>query len=516
MGYIIDAFISGLVQTVSWPALGYMLAGIVYGLIIGLLPGLGGGLAIIISLPFIYGMAPIPVFAFLLGMYSVTATAGDITSVLFGIPGEGSCAATIIDGYAMTRNGEAGRALGAALMSSWVGAVLGALALLVAIPILRPLVLSFGFPEYCMLSIAGVSFMATLTGDQPLRALAVGCAGILLSTVGLDSGFGIPRYVFGMLYFWDGVPLVPLSLGLFAFPAVIDMAMRGGSISGVIPKDLARGVWQGCKDTFIHFWLVFRCSLIGIWIGFLPGIGGNVAQWVSYGHAVQSSKDKERFGKGDVRGVLGPGACNNSKEGGALIPTVAFGVPGNLIMAFLLAAFVLTGLVPGPDMLTKRLDVTMSFVWIIVLSNVILVPLLLLFTAQIIKITFVRSSLLIPGIMVLVIIGGYCANNEANDLIALVAFSVIGYFMVLMRWPRPPFILGFVLGPLIEHNMRMSQGIYGFSWLGRPIVIVVYLLIIVSVFYSKREEMGRYALVTKPWVALGNWLKGGAGGKKDD
>jgi TctA family transporter len=243
---------------------------------------------------------------------------------------------------------------------------------------------------------------------------------------------------------------------------------------------------EGIKDTFRHFWLVFRCSMVGVFVGILPGAGGGVAQWMAYAHAVQSAKDskeREGFGKGDVRGVLGPGAANNSKEGGELIPTVAFGVPGGGAMAILLSAFLIMGLSPGPDMLTKHLAITFSMVWTLAIANVITVLLCLTVLDQIAKVTNIRGNLIIPFILLLVFIGSYTANGQIIDLIVTLIFGVLSYFMVLFGWPRPPFVLGFVLGKVMETYFFISVARYGFAWLGQPLIVGLILLMLFVISY---------------------------------
>jgi len=263
--------------------------------------------------------------------------------------------------------------------------------------------------------------------------------------------------------------------------------VRGTAIAGDVSYGrLGKGVTEGIKDTFRHFGLTIRCSLIGTFIGIMPGLGGGVAQWLAYGHATQSARDaneRKGFGQGDVRGVLGPGAANNSKEGGALIPTVAFGVPGSSSMAILLGGFFLLGLVPGPDMLTKHLPLTLSMVWTIVLANIITVGASLVFINQLAKLTTIRAHLLIPFIVLLVFIGSYTANNSYGDLVAMLVFGALGYAMVAAGWPRAPFILGLVLGKLAENYLYISTTRYGAAWLGRPVVVVLFLLAVLVIAY---------------------------------
>ncbi|MBI4529083.1 MAG: tripartite tricarboxylate transporter permease [Deltaproteobacteria bacterium] len=496
----IDAFYAGLIQILPLTAQGqqaflFMLLGIFIGFWIGVLPGLGAAATLALMLPFVYRMDTVTAFAFLLGMNTVNETTGDITSVLFGVPGEATTTATIVDGHPMAKKGEAGRALGAALMSSLVGAIFGAVALALAIPIMNPLVLSIGAPEFFMLALLGITFVASLSGGNLLKGLAAGCLGFALATVGLDPIRASPRFTFegvlgqnAALFLWDGVSLVAVAIGLFAIPEIMDLAIQGTSIAREKVGKLG-GVWQGVKDTFHHWWLVIRCSAIGTYIGILPGIGGSAAQWIAYAHAVQSSPGRERFGKGAVEGVLGPGAANNSKDGGALVPTLAFGVPGSVSMAILLGAFLIHGIVPGPDMLdpTKHLPLTFSFVWIIVIGNIITVSVCFLFLNQLAKITYIRGVLLVPFLLLLIYLGGFTVKNSFGDMILVLIFGALGWFMIQFDWQRPPLLLGLVLGTIAERNLFISTRAYGYGWLTHPGVIIIGLLILGAIVYSIRQ-----------------------------
>jgi TctA family transporter len=497
---MIEALFEGLTLVVQWKPLAFMMLGIVLGFWVGLLPGLGGATTLALMLPFIYAMQPVEAFAFLLGMHAVVATTGDITSVLFGVPGEAASAATILDGHAMAKKGEAGRALGAALASSLVGAIVGAFALAIAIPMVRPLVLTFGSPELFMLAIVGIAFIASLSAPGVrgmVRGFLSGGLGLLCATVGQDPQAGIARYTFDSLYLWGGLDLVPVLVGIFAIPEIVDLAIRRTSIAGTLPAGrVSKGALEGVKDTFRHFWLTIRCSLIGTFIGIMPGMGGAVAQWMAYGHATQSARNAEErkgFGAGDVRGVLGPGAANNSKEGGSLIPTVAFGVPGSTAMAILLGGFFLLGLVPGPDMLTKHLPVTFSMVWTIVIANVVTVIACFLFLDHLARVTTVRGTVLIPVILVLIFIGSYTSNNHYGDILLTLVFGGIGYLMVVAGWPRAPFVLGLVLGKIAENYLYISVARYDAAWLTRPVVLVLIAIALAVIFWPLVQRRRRAA-----------------------
>jgi len=394
----------------------------------------------------------------------------------------------------MAKNGEAGRALGAVLMSSLVGAIFGAVALAAAIPVIRPLVLTFGSPEFFMLALLGITFVASLSGEDQLKGIVAGGLGLMLATIGLDPISGIQRYTFGQLFLWDGIGLVPITIGFYAIPETIELAVLGTSIAGEKVGKLG-GVMQGVKDTFRHWWLVIRCSALGTFTAIIPGMGAATTQWLAYAHAVQSSPNKERFGKGAVEGVLGPGAANNSTLGGSLITTIAFGVPASVVMAILLGAFIIQGIVPGPDMLIPepkgKLSLTFSFVWVIIISNAITVAICFLFLNQLAKVTQVRGSLIIPLILVLIYLGAFAEKNAFEDMLVVLFFGGLGWILEKLKWPRPPVLLGLVLGPLAENRLFLSTDNYGLAWLWRPGVLIIFALILLGIFYpivKKRLE----------------------------
>ncbi|MBI2996938.1 MAG: tripartite tricarboxylate transporter permease, partial [Deltaproteobacteria bacterium] len=359
-----------------------------------------------------------------------------------------------------------------------------------------PLVLSFKSPEFLALGLLGIAFLAVLSGQNKLKGVLAGGLGLVLAMVGLDPQENIERYTLGLVGLWEGVGLVAALVGLFAIPEIVDLWVKGTSIAETRIGKLG-GVGQGIKDTFIHLGITLRCSVIGTFFGLVPGVSGALSQWVAYGHAVQSASDKSRFGKGDVRGVLGPGAANNSGIGAAMIPTVAFGVPGSATTAILLGAFMIQGLQPGPKMLTENLSLIFSMVWLIVVSNIITVVVCLLFLNQVAKITYVRGALLIPALLALVFLGGYADTNSYLAMAITVIFGAIGLVMVHQGWPRPPMVLGLVLGPLIERNLFISYEVYRFGFLLRPIVLVILVIAIAVLFLPNIQE----------WTARRNALR---------
>ena len=493
---------------ISEPArLMYLFLGVIMGLVLGIIPGLGGLVGLSILLPFTFGMDPYSALAMMLGLSAVTVTSDTIPAVLFSVPGTVGSAATVIDGYPMAQRGEAGRALGAAFMASLFGGIFGALLLAVSVPFLRPLVLLVGSAELLAICIFGLSLVASLSGGSPLKGMAAACIGILIATTGEDPQTATMRWTFDTNYLWDGLPIVPFALGLFALPEIADMVIKGSAISGRTETGSRFSQAAGIKDVFANWFLVLRCSSIGAILGAIPGMGAAVIDWIAYGHAARTEKGaSETFGKGDVRGVIASESSNNAKEGGALIPTVAFGVPGSASMALLLGAFLIHNIVPGPDLLTKRLDVTYTLVWSVAIANIFGAGICFLFANQLAKIVLIRIGILAPVILAVVYIGVYQASNDWGDLFALIVFGILGWVMKRADWPRPPVILGFVLGGLIERYLVITVQRYEFAWLGFPLVVILLVLTLLGILQPAVKAM----LATRQRRTAGERLKLGA------
>ena len=460
----------------------FLMLGCMMGLVLGIVPGIGGLAGTAMLLPFTFGMDPYSAFALLLGLGATTATGDPIPAVLFGVPGGAASAATVLDGFPMAKRGEAGRALSAAYMSSLMGGIFGAALLAVSIPILRPVMLYLGSPELLAFSVLGISMVAVLSGSAPLRGVGAGCLGVMIAMIGSDPQTGTLRWTMDSLYLWDGLPITPVLLGLFALPELCDLLIARTTISKSIDKQsIYKGQWQGVKDCFENWWLIMRCSWIGGGIGSIPGISASVVDWLAYGHALKTEKGAaQTFGKGDVRGVIASESSNNAKEGGALVPTLAFGVPGSATMAILLGAFLIHGLVPGPDMLHKNLDITYAMVWSVALANILGAGLCYAFSPQFARLATLRYTLILPAVLSVVYIGAFEASRSWGDLITLLLFGVFGWLMKQFKWPRPPLVLGLVLGDSIERYMFISIERYGFTWLARPVVAVLLILAIVG------------------------------------
>lgn len=487
---MLEAATEAFVAIVEPHRLLVLFSGVVLGLILGILPGIGGIAGIALLMPFTFGMDPYTAFAFLLGLAAVTSTGDPIPAIMFGVPGGAGSAATVLDGLPMARRGEAGRALSAAYMSSLMGGLFGAALLGLTIPLLRPLVLFIGSPELLALSVFGISMVAVLAGNTPLKGLAAAGLGIMLAMIGSDPQSGTMRWTLDLLYLWDGLPLLPITLGLFALPELCDLAISRTSIASNTKVDVRAGMLQGARDCFRHIFLVLRCSWLGASLGAVPGIGSAIIDWLAYAHAVQTEKGaRETFGRGDVRGVIASESANNAKEGGALVPTIAFGVPGSASMAILLGAFLIHGLVPGPGMLTENLSVTYSLVWSIAIANILGAGLCYLFSGQFAKLATLRYTLILPTVLALIYIGAFEGSRDWGDLWALLVFGVLGWVMKQLKWPRPPLILGFVLGAVIERYLYISIGRYGAEFLLKPLVAILLAMSVLALLRPMLREV---------------------------
>lgn len=475
----------------QFPRLMFLVLGVLVGLALGLLPGIGGLTGFALLVPFTYKMDPYAAFAMLLGMHSVIATSDVVTAVLFGVPGHAASQATVLDGLPMTKRGEGARALSACYTSSLLGGLIGAVILAVSLPLVRPVVLSMATPEMLALTIFGIAMVAALSGNAPLKGIVAACFGILVGMIGTNAQTGQMRWTGDLLYLEDGIPLVPIILGIFALPELCELAIQRTAIAANVPLTSRQGMRQGVMDTVRNWFLVVRCGGMGAFLGMIPGITGAVTDWIAYGHAMQTVKGaKDTFTKGDVRGVIAPEAANNAREGGMLVPMLAFGVPGGAVQAILLGAMMVHGFVPGPDILTKHLDLTYSMVWSIALANIFGTSLCFLLSGQFAKVATLRYTLILPIIMPIVYIGAFEGSRSWGDLLVLLIAGLIGWIMKRLKWARPPLILGLVLGLLIERYMSISVLRYGTGWLTRPAVMVL-LLLSALVFFNPLFKMLR-------------------------
>lgn len=502
---MIEALISGLGLIFQWEVLAYFGLGCVIGVWMGAIPGLGGAIGLVLLLPFTFSMEPVSAFALLLASWASTSTSGAITSVLMGIPATAASQATVLDGYPLAKRGESARALGAAFTSSAIGGVFGAAALGVSLPLILPIILAFESPETFMLGVLGLAMVGSLAGRSIMKGIAAAMFGLMLSMVGFPQSQAIPRYTFDTLYLLDSLPLIPVLLGLFAIPEIMELAIKNVSIAQTGSSKKSRaGLMQGINDALRNWWLVIRCSVIGAYIGMLPGLGASIVGWVTYGHAMQSAKDQSQFGQGDIRGVLAPEAANNALRGGALIPTVTMGIPGSVGTAVLMGALIMLGLRPGPSMLSENLDLTFSFVWMIAFASVIATVILLFTVEQVAKVALLPGHLVVPGVLLFVYMGAWLGGSSLGDWISCTAFGVLGFAMKRGGWPRPPVILALVLGSILEGYFQISMRVHqGIGWMTRPIVLVLIVVIIITLIFAARG-IARQKKSAKPAAGEGS------------
>lgn len=482
---MLDAFLTALQTILTGHHLMYLAGGVVLGLAIGIFPGLGGIAGLSLLLPFLYGMEPVSALAMLIGLVAVIPTSDTFTSVLMGIPGSSGSQATVLDGFPMAKKGQAARALSAAFAASLFGGLFGAVILTVFVLIARPVILAFGSAELFMLTLLGLSMVGVLAGGSLVKGLSACGMGLLLGSIGGAPATGEYRMTFDNSYLMDGIPLVVVGLGIFALPEIIDLLRQNRPIAEA--SKIGSGWLEGVKDLIRNKWLAVRCSVIGCVVGALPGLGGSVVDWIAYGHAVQTTKGKNEFGKGDVRGVLAPESSNNAKEGGGLIPTLLFGIPGSGSMAVFLGGMVLIGLEPGPAMVSTDLDITYTIVWSLALANVIGAGACLLLSKHVAKLTTIPYALMAPFMIMVICFAAFQATRDLGDLTTLLAIGVLGVLMKRFGWPRPAFLIGFVLAGGMETYLYQAVQFDGWGFLLKPGVLIIGALTVLSVVMAVRN-----------------------------
>lgn len=476
---MLEAALSALAQLTALETLIALVAGVVVGLMVGILPGLGGTAGLALLLPFVFGMEPNTALAMMIGLTAVTTTSDTFPSILMGIPGTSGSQATVLDGFPMSKRGEGTRALSAAFVSSLFGGIFGAFVLSFAVFFAKPIILKIGFGEQFMLVVLALSMVGILTGLNLWKGLASCALGLMLGALGAAPLSGVQRATLGTDYLLDPLPLVIVGLGMFATPEIIDLLRRQSAISE--SGKLGSGWLQGFKDWATNWWLSLRCAVIGCIVGALPGLGGSVVDWIAYGHAVQTTKNRELYGTGDVRGVVAPESANNAKEGGALIPTILLGIPGSGSMAILLGGLVLIGVEPGVELVTDQMDLVYLIIWSIAAANIVGAGICFFLAPQIAKLTTIRYALLAPFMLGIIFFAAFQATRSWGDLVALFVLSALGVYMKRFGWSRPALLIGFVLSVRVETSVYQTVALYGITFLQRPIVIALLILTLLSI-----------------------------------
>jgi putative tricarboxylic transport membrane protein len=475
---IIEGMMSGFSQSVSLEVFPYLFVGSIFGLIIGVIPGLSGHFAMAMAVTFLYTMEPAPGIAFLLGAHATVAQGGGLTAILFSTPGTGQNAATLLDGPPMRDKGEAGIAVGAAMAACFLGATFGALVLGLLIPVLREVVLFFGPPEVFILAFLALTFVAVLGKEDMTRSLIAALLGLLLAMIGVDNVTNTFRFTMNIDALGDGLNLVPVILGLFAVAEMIDLWVRGGTLARDVPKALSARetqaqIFQGIGLAFKNWWLVMRCSAIGTGMGLIPGLGSAPASFVAYGHAKQSSPDKDTFGKGNVKGVIGPEAANDAVEGGALASTLAFGIPGSSSMAILLSGLFILGLDTGPQMLNQNVDIVFVMIFTIIIGNFIGTLVGMFLVNPLSRATSIRASVMVPVLMAVIATGAFAGDRAIFDIGIAIVFGIFGYAMKVLNYSRSALLIGFVLGFAVEKNLYLALLLDGPLFVLQPIPMML-------------------------------------------
>jgi putative tricarboxylic transport membrane protein len=470
----------------------YCFLGCLIGTLVGVLPGLGPTAAMSLLLPATFHAPPVTAIIMLAGIYYGAMYGGSTTSILVNIPGEAASVMTCLDGYQMARKGMAGRALGICAFGSFIAGTLGLIGLTVMAPPLAKFALKFGPPEYFSLMCMGMVVLSFLTSASMIRALMMACLGILLGTVGTDTVSGSTRFTFGVLDLMDGIGLVPLVMGLFGISEIL-LNIEKGTEREVF-KTKVKGLLPTTADWIQAKWALLRGTVIGFWLGILPGGGAVLSSFVAYAVEKRFSKHPERFGTGVIEGVAAPEAANNSAAQAAFIPLLTLGLPANVVMALLLGALILHGVTPGPLLLTQNPDIFWGVVASMYLGNVMLLVLNLPLIGLWVQLLRIPYPYLMPAIVVFCILGSYSVTNSLTDVLFMLLFGVVGYLMKKLRFDAPSLVLAFVLGPLLEYyfksSLMFSRGSFT-VFFTRPIslvCLVITAVILASSIYSGMRQ----------------------------
>jgi putative tricarboxylic transport membrane protein len=496
---MIESFLQGLVNVTQPTLLLVLFAATLVGIILGVLPGVTGGFGIVVLLPFIIGLDPSIIMPIVIALSSTAVVGGSITSILLGIPGEPSNAATILDGYPMMKKGQGLRALGAAISVCWMSNLAAVAFAFLMIPLVVPIVMKFKASETCLVIIVGICFLSALTRGARLKGLISAAIGMLISTIGFQAKTGDARFTFGSLYLYDGIGIVVMVFGVFAMPELVEMMLEPSTehldeilrIKGM--RNYYRELWKGQMDCFKHWSLWLRTTAFGYVIGVIPGLGGETAPWLALAHAKQTSKYPEKFGTGIIEGVIAPEASNEAKDGGALLTTLALGIPGSGRMVLVLAAFVLVGIQPGPWLLTKYTTLSFSLLQTCALTSCFAALVCFLAAPYLLMTCRVPSIYLFSFLVPLTFISVYANNPVINDVFMLILITIIAYFLDKYGYFLPALVLGFILGKMFEYYLWQSLDLVGPTFFfSSPLAVILLISIPLIVFYDNVKDFIAY------------------------
>jgi putative tricarboxylic transport membrane protein len=504
---MLDMWLHGIEGLLQFRELAFLALGMFIGLFFGAIPGLGGAAALALLMPLTYGLEPFTALALSGGVMGGVPMGGSITAILLNTPGSAPNAATAIDGYPLAQQGKAGLAIGAAASANSIGGIIGTVSVLAILPIAKNIVLLFGPPEFFLLALLGLVIVSTTSRGKLLRGLITGGFGLMVAFIGYNDVSGGERFTYGIEYLWDGVHLVPALIGLFAVAEMINLYVKGGSVANNAASVKITKMTSGLMQTFRHWPTVLRGSLIGTVVGAVPGVGGVVASFLSYSMTVQAAKEQDRdsFGKGNIKGVIAPEAAINAKDCSALIPTLAFGIPGGVEMAVFMGILIVHGMQPGPLMLVDHQVEIYGLIWALTASCVLASFTGLMLVKPLSHVTLLDAQILVPIVLCVAFAGSYAIDMTIENVVVTAVFGFIGYLMIRFDYPRLTIVIALVLGASAERNFHQSMLMSDGKWsiyLTRPISAVllaatIALLVIPILRAMLSQTANRKALVER-------------------
>jgi putative tricarboxylic transport membrane protein len=480
----IAGILQGFALALTLKSLAFCFAGVLLGTLVGVLPGIGPAAAISLLLPSTFRVDPASSMIMLAGLYYGVMYGGSTTSILVNIPGEAASVVTCLDGYQMARQGRAGPALGISAFGSFIAGTVGVVGLMFLAPLLASFALLFGAPEYFSLMVMSMTLVTYLSHGSQLKALMMAALGLVLGSIGLDAITAKPRFTYDILVLRDGIGIVPVVMGLFGISeillnvkAAMDREILKSKIKDLLPNQ------KDWKDSAMP---IVRGSLLGFFLGVLPGLGPVVATFLSYGLEKRFSKHPEKFGTGMIEGVAGPEACNNAVATGNFVPMLSLGIPANAIMAILLGALTIYGIQPGPLLIKEHPDLFWGLIASMYVGNVMLLILNLPLIPLWVQVLKVPYGILYPIILLFCLIGSYSLNNNVGDVIIMWVFGIVGFLMKKFQFEAAPLVLALVLGPMLEDNLRQSLIISGgsfFIFFNRPLAVTFLLVSLSAVLF---------------------------------
>ena len=484
-----EDIVKGLSLILEFENIILILGGVLIGVLVGALPGLSSPMAIALLIPFTITLDPVAAIAMMAALYCAGTFGGSITAILINAPGAPPAVATALDGYPMAKNGEPGRALGLAAVSSVLGGIFSLIVFIFAAPLLAQVALEFGPQEYFGLAIFALSMLATMSGKSSIRNLISGCVGVLIGTIGIHLTTGVERFTFNVPELYEGISFVPVLIGLFA---VSELFKQSETLNSVVDRIHAKALrLPTIKELKKLKYTILRSSGIGTFIGILPAEGSTVAAIMGYNEARRWSKNKEQFGKGSPEGIVGPEAANNAAAGGAMVPTLALGIPGSGSTALILAALIMHGFRPGPYLINETPEFVYAIFGAMLIANFGFLVIGLVGAKFFSLVAFIPKKLLWPAVFIFAMIGSYSFSSSMFDVWIMLGSGVIGYFMNRHGFSAAPLVMGLILGKLVEESFSQSMIIHDnnfFALLEKPIVVFFFILTFLSLstpFWSR-------------------------------